>query len=236
MDQCNLASLMKINRSLVSINIKGLLWGSSLHRLQPHLPASTSRKRCKPPSGVQSNDPYKVLQVAPGSSLVDIKAAYYQKIKLLHPDVNENDTTEQAVVLNAAYATLLQDYSRENGGELQGQPDVFDLPETEATELFVNPFLCYNANPLQWAEIQEVARNAEKEGRDPEEVLRWVRAGPSESAVIYLTPLQLEAVVEELKSIGPAADVITLEACAFYLTDCLYRARVANNRAPLKPR
>lgn len=108
MDQCNLASLMKINRSLVSINIKGLLWGSSLHRLQPHLPASTSRKRCKPPSGVQSNDPYKVLQVAPGSSLVDIKAAYYQKIKLLHPDVNENDTTEQAVVLNAAYATLLQ--------------------------------------------------------------------------------------------------------------------------------
>lgn len=136
---------------------------------------------------------------------------------------------------NSIYISIA-DYSRENGGELQGQPDVFDLPETEATELFVNPFLCYNANPLQWEEIQEVARNAEKEGRDPEEVLRWVRAGPSESAVIYLTPLQLEAVVEELKSIGPAADVITLEACAFYLTDCLYRARVANNRAPLKPR
>jgi hypothetical protein len=132
--------------------------------------------------------------------------------------------------------TDIAEYSRSNGGELQGQPDVFDIPETEATELFVNPFLCYNVNPLQWEEIQEVARNAEKEERDPEEVLRWAGAGPSESAIMYLTPQQLEAVLEELQNIGPAADVITLQACEFYLNDCLYRAKLANNRGPRKPR
>ena len=47
---------------------------------------------------------------------------------------------------------------------------------------------------------------------------------------MYLTPQQLEVIVEELRNMGPAADAITLEACAFYLNDCLYRARVANNR------
>ncbi len=64
--------------------------------------------------------------------------------------------------------------------------------------------------------------------------MRWAGAGPSESAIMYLTPQQLEAVIEELRSMGPVADAITLEACAFYLTDCLYRAKVANNRAPLR--
>jgi hypothetical protein len=105
-----MASLTIINRSLTLGNTNRPFWGPSLHKFQLHLPASpaTSRKQCKPPSAVQSKDPYKVLQVAPGSSLEDIKAAYYQKIKLLHPDVNENDTTEEAVVLNIAYTTLIQ--------------------------------------------------------------------------------------------------------------------------------
>ena len=76
------------------------------HHLLKSFSARTTR--LKPPSALQSSDPYKVLQVTPGSSLEDIKAAYYQKIKLLHPDVNEQDTTEEAVALNIAYSTLLQ--------------------------------------------------------------------------------------------------------------------------------
>lgn len=73
--------------------------------------------------------------------------------------------------------------------------------------------------------------------RDPEEVLREAGAGPSKGAIVYLSPLQLETAIEELKNqLGLSADIIAVEACAFYLNDCLYRARVANNRAHMKPR
>ena len=124
-------------------------------------------------------------------------------------------------------------YSRSSKSFEDEELDVFDLPDGEATELFVNPFLCYNANPLQWEEIQEIARAAGND--DPEQALRWAGAGPGENAVVYLTPGQLQAVLEELERMGPAADIITIEACAFYLTDCLYRARIANSRArPVK--
>lgn len=91
-------------------NINRPFWGSSLHIFKFQLLASPAKnKQSKPPSAVQSNDPYTVLQVTPGSSLVDIKAAYYQKIKVLHPDVNQgDDTTKEAVALNMAYASLIQ--------------------------------------------------------------------------------------------------------------------------------
>jgi DnaJ domain len=100
---------MSIIKFLVVSNTHRPFWGASLRRNQP-LPTSPAPRRhqWKPPAALQSKDPYKVLQVTRDSSLAEIKAAYYQKIKLLHPDLNENDTTEEAVVLNIAYAALLQ--------------------------------------------------------------------------------------------------------------------------------
>ena len=56
-----------------------------------------------------TEDPYTVLSISRGSSKIEIRAAYYQKMKLLHPDVNKDqDTTEAAVKLNAAYVSLFQ--------------------------------------------------------------------------------------------------------------------------------
>lgn len=129
---------------------------------------------------------------------------------------------------------IFAEYLRKNPST-EEELDVFDISDEDATELFVNPFACYNANPLQWEELQEIARAAE--GDDPEQALRWAGAGPGESAVVYLTPGQLRAVLDELERMGPAADPITLEACAFYLTDCLYRAQRTNSRArPVRAR
>lgn len=93
-----------------------------------------ARSPLKPPTAIQSKDPYKVLEIAPGSSLEDIKASYYSKIKLLHPDVNENDTTEDAVLLNVAYATILQ------GKKLiQLITNITQIYNTMRISLFFNP-------------------------------------------------------------------------------------------------
>jgi len=109
--------------------------------------------------------------------------------------------------------------------------DVFDYPEVEATEIFANPFACYNVNPCDWEKLQEMAENAVD---DPENELRCLGAGPSGGAIEYVTPAQLKALLEELERMGPATDPVTVEACAYYVRDCLYRARVANGRRSSK--
>ena len=54
-------------------------------------------------------DPYAVLGIPYGSSQEEARSAYLEQIKRLHPDVNPlADTTQQAVMLNAAYADIQQ--------------------------------------------------------------------------------------------------------------------------------
>ena len=108
--------------------------------------------------------------------------------------------------------------------------DVFDFPQGEPNEVFVNPFACYNVSPLHWEELQNAVMGAD----DPEEVLRRAGAGPSEGGTIFwLTPQQKEVLIDELQRVVcPGVDTFTLEACSFYLRDCLYRARFANSRIP----
>lgn len=165
-----------------------------------------------------------------GRPFADIKAAYYSKMKEAHPDVNpDRDTTDDAVRLNAAYTALAAEYTL--GGQEAGEEllDAFDVAEADATEVFINPFACANASPLMWAELQEVARCAD--GGDPEEALRVAGAGPTSGAVHWLTPAQLAAAVAELERAGPVYDPVTLQSVAFYLSDCLARARLTNDRA-----
>lgn len=100
-----------------------------------------------------------MLRVSRGASRRQLRAAYIERIKLLHPDVSAaggQDTTAEAAALNAAYERLMAAYgtnSRDEGEgdeEEGGDPlDVFDLPEAEPDRLFVNPFACYNISPLQ---------------------------------------------------------------------------------------
>ena len=50
-----------------------------------------------------------VLGCARFASRATIRAAYLERMKLLHPDLNPGeDTTEQAVAINAAYLQLMQ--------------------------------------------------------------------------------------------------------------------------------
>ena len=40
-----------------------------------------------------------------------------------------------------------------NGAEVWSETDVFEEPESEPSELFINPFAC-GVNPLDWRELQ----------------------------------------------------------------------------------
>jgi hypothetical protein len=57
----------------------------------------------------QQPDPYAVLQVSRGASRRQIRAAYIERIKLLHPDVSLSgeDSTPAAAALNTAYDRLM---------------------------------------------------------------------------------------------------------------------------------
>ena len=49
------------------------------------------------------------LAVDEVSSAEDLRAAYYERMRALHPDVNpERDTTEEAAAVNEAYAALTE--------------------------------------------------------------------------------------------------------------------------------
>ena len=58
----------------------------------------------------QQADPHGVLGVPRGASRRAIRAAYIERIKLLHPDVSASgeDTTLEAAAVNAAYEALMQ--------------------------------------------------------------------------------------------------------------------------------
>lgn len=182
-------------------------------------------------SRLQQEDPYRILQVEKGSSRTEIRSAYIKQIKELHPDINqEEDTTAAAARLNAAYELILKGLEGRGRGGPQGEDDrldVFDRPEALPSEVFVNPFACYNVSPLMWDQLQQVVEGA----ADPEEAL--TQAGVSfdpGSPVVYLTPRQLSILTQELDRMSAAMDTISIEVAAFFLQDCLLRARVANNR------
>lgn len=100
--------------------------------------------------------------------------------------------------------------------------DAFDVCDAPPTAMFVNPFAT-NANPLLWAEMQAVAEGTP----DPLEALRGAGVVASESAVCYLTSQQRDMLVQELERMCASWAV---DAAAFYVADCLARARVTNAR------
>ena len=56
-----------------------------------------------------------LLQIVQVRGLVELKRAYYERIRELHPDVNQDrDTTDEAAAVNAAYDTLCEVRPRRN--------------------------------------------------------------------------------------------------------------------------
>ena len=61
-----------------------------------------------------------LLQIVQVRGLVELKRAYYERIRELHPDVNQDrDTTDEAAAVNAAYDTLCE--VRPTRGQCAGQ-------------------------------------------------------------------------------------------------------------------
>jgi curved DNA-binding protein CbpA len=154
-------------------------------------------------------------------------------MRQLHPDVNPGkDTTAAAVALNAAYQALLDRVDKQAGEQdiEKALVDVFDEPEAEPTEVFINPFACPGVDPFMWEELQEATQGA----ADPAAAL--ASAGVilgSESggaAVEYVTPAQLRALRAELERMSTTMDSLGVEVASCYVWDCVLRARVANNR------
>jgi preprotein translocase subunit Sec63 len=84
-----------------------------MHHRRWHARRRQLRTRLQAKAQQQQRDPYDLLGVERGASKAEVRAAYLQRMKLLHPDVNpSDDATQQATLLNAAYESLLRDLVR----------------------------------------------------------------------------------------------------------------------------
>lgn len=172
---------------------------------------------------------FEILEVEPGASQEEIRAAYRKAIFRIHPDRNpKKDTTAEAARLNEAFEALI---SQEEISFRTQDLDVFDAPEEEATEIFVNPFDTYN--PLLLDYVLEIARN---NPLDVSGALQAAGAAPREITIYYLTPLQVQTLRAELAGLGPIPSPVELEVAEFFIRDALLRAQMANNRGPRQRR
>ena len=161
----------------------------------------------------------------------ELREAYIEKMKQIHPDVSvtmsEEEATDAAKALNIAYEEALAFVGQPGslGGPSQAfiPMDEFDRTVGDPCLVFVNPFAC-NADPMLWREVQEVAR----ESADPVEALmmRGVRVDPS--ALLYVTHEQLQVLYDHLAAMSDLW--LDMEAAAWFLQDMVSRARRANAR------
>lgn len=174
-------------------------------------------------------NPYLILNIPRRASKDQIREAYLARIRLIHPDVNQADTTQQAAKLNAAYEALIRPASNKyEEGDIsqdadEDMKDVFDVSDGPAENLFVNPFGCYGVNPFMWRELQETACR----GENPEEELEQAGIGVSDNTVHYLTKDQFVTLTEELKRMEAT---MAVDASQYYIQNCLNRAARVNRR------
>eukprot|EP01025_Chloroclados_australasicus_P025664 TRINITY_DN25619_c0_g1_i2.p4 TRINITY_DN25619_c0_g1~~TRINITY_DN25619_c0_g1_i2.p4 ORF type:complete len:148 (+),score=26.51 TRINITY_DN25619_c0_g1_i2:322-765(+) len=143
-------------------------------------------------------------------------------IKQLHPDLNpDSDTTQQAIAINKAYKELIQQAG--DGYEIGGPiGDVFDERNGEVSMVFVNPFACFNVDPMRWRELQQLIEKSE----DIESTLSSTGISFQGGAINYLTQDQYEEIQREMMFMERT---LSFETTAWYLGDCLSRAQRINN-------
>lgn len=84
-----------------------------LHYMQAPYAARIGRLPCYASQEGDSYSFYRLLEVSPNSSRAEIRAAYIDKIRTMHPDISsDSDATNDSVALNAAYAALMVQSSR----------------------------------------------------------------------------------------------------------------------------
>jgi hypothetical protein len=99
---------------------RGLVWTplSQVERIDRAAHAQQAkpppRREPLPPAAPRLQDPYAVLGVAPGADWAAVKAAYRERMRLLHPDLNPASRdpelgkvlNERAAAINAAFTML----------------------------------------------------------------------------------------------------------------------------------
>lgn len=197
-----------------------------------------------PPKAFPDNNAYDILGLLPSQTQLNratVRAAYLQKMKLIHPDVNRGiDTTEDAIQLNKAYQTLLNTCSSIGDDDDDGNlgwntvGDVFDTnkttpPTTDDCLLFVNPFAFYNINPLDWEKLQEVVAGCETETEAVEALVAAGAAPTSQEgdggAVVIVNQAQLGVLITELGRMSDAMDTVAIETAQYFIFNCLARKR-----------
>lgn len=146
------------------------------------------------------------------------------KLKPMPIDFTPIKTPKRRHRLNTSLYAELQGLQGTNEA---AELDVFEFPEEQASTLFVNPFLCPGCLPCDYEKLNKIVQNSNE---DPEDLLRRNGVSPLQGAISYVTSKQAEILLAELASIGPVPDTIASEACAYYISSCLNRARRANSR------
>lgn len=210
--------------------MRAQLGRQKLHHCSPCMAANGDSGN-HPRLGNEARPPHMVLGIAYDATRAEIRQAYRVRIKELHPDVSGGaDTTVAMVELNIAYDDLVKgnrSRAHDSTDDIE-KPSVFDQPEGEPTCMFVNPFAC-NISPMDWRKLQDVVIGHED---DPQAALQAAGLFFSyDTAVVWVSPGQLQELTEELTSMEHSMSV---ELAAYYVQDCLLRARASNERLPFK--
>ncbi len=167
----------------------------------------------------------------------EVRLAYRTAVKLVHPDLGGRDPAEVArrekltLALNEAYVAVLQDLQLPLGSR-QREPvvlDVFDRCEGEPDYGFVNP-LEVDVGHVYWSKLQELF--VDECRSDPlafEELMRreGVRVN-GDTVVRWVTAEQYDALSRVVEALEFENDATHVEAQAFWILDCLRRARKTN--------
>lgn len=186
------------------------------------------------------NDPYERMGLDRAGNLTEaeVRAAYRQRVKLVHPDLAGGDPLEVArrealtLALNEAYVSVLRDLQMPPGKREPVVLDVFDRCARAYDNWvgFVNPLEMDGVPHVYWSKLQEVF-TVECDS-DPllfEERMRQegVRVN-GETAVRWVTVEQQEELMRVVRALEIEGDVVRVEAEAWWISDCLRRARKAN--------
>ena len=183
-------------------------------------------------------DPYERLGLDRAANVTEaeVKAAYRQRVKLVHPDLagpgefpSEVARREAlTLALNDAYVSVLQDLQMPLGKREPVVLDVFDRCVGDWIG-FVNP-LEVDVSHFHWSTLQEMfANDCHSDPLLFEERMRQegVRVN-GETVVRWVTLEQHEELQRVVRALETEGDVTRVEAEAWWISDCLRRARKAN--------
>ncbi|XP_061348488.1 uncharacterized protein LOC133293879 [Gastrolobium bilobum] len=181
---------------------------------------------------------YAVLGVDTDCSAADIKAAFRDKVKQFHPDLNRNEIYSDTMIRRVIEAyQILSNYTSSQIIERECL-DPFDAPECEAFDIFVNELLCVGKacsnscverapHAFTYVSSTGTAR-ASSQGHGEDYQVQCAVGQCPRSCIHYVTPSQRILLEELLDSIVDAPYDTSAEADLLY--SLITKAKFENNR------